>query len=108
MERKANAFTTEGTEDHRGIAVESGEELVSRGHMKRVPVFLLVVVLGVGGLVPQAVQAGTDPYKQDRDARKMEKKQAKAQKRYAKAQKKAEKKMLKESRKKTHYPKHTI
>ena len=76
--------------------------------MKRVPVFLLVAVLGVGGLAPRAAEAKTNPQRQDRDARKMERKQAKAQKKYARAQRKAEKKMLKESRKKTHYPKHTI
>jgi hypothetical protein len=76
--------------------------------MKRLSVFLLVAVLGAGGLAPRTAEAGTNPQKQDRDAVKMEKKQAKAQKKYAKAQKKAEKKMLKESRKKTHYPTHTI
>jgi hypothetical protein len=74
--------------------------------MKKVPLFILVAVLGVGCLAP--VYAGAKTQTQDRDARKMEKKQAKAQKKYAKAQKKAEKKMLKTSKKNTHYPTHTI
>ncbi len=58
--------------------------------------------------MPGAAQLSNSGMAHSRASRKAEKKQMKAQKKYAKAQKKAQKKMLKQSRKGTHYPKHTI
>ena len=83
------------------------QEFALADFMKRLPAFLLMIVLGVGCFAPAYIQAGTSAQSQARAARKAQKKQQKAQKKYAKAQRKSEKKMLRTERKNSkRYPAH--
>lgn len=74
--------------------------------MKRIGAILILAVVSLSFLPPNAAAKTPSPKSEARAARKATKRQQKAQKKYIKAQKKAQKKMIKKDRKNTHLPSH--
>ena len=74
--------------------------------MKRIGAILLLAVLSLSFLLPNAAAKAPNAKSDARAARKANKRQQKAQKKYLKAQKKAQNKMIKKDRKNTHLPSH--